>query len=188
MRAFSRAALVGLLGLLLAPAAQAHHVPGATYKGKTTGGSKVEFKLSANGRRVTSFKLFGPIPGSPGGLEGTLGQCTITGSISLKRTGIENHFALGEGPSFEDSYAARFHRPRKARGTVEVVQNDHCYSPELRWTASTKASPRTTRACRRQRRRLKRAKQRLAEADNQFERFAARETLDDARRGVQAEC
>lgn len=142
-------------------AAPAHHIKGATYKGTHSGGGRVEFKISDNGKEIRRWKVTN--------VEGD--GCTVQET--------ETKFGKGHGPEISSfshffsrlasgfkgggvSFDGSFNRAQRANGTLELVEEfspfgtpAFCDSQEFKWRARTGASPRNTPECREAKREIK---------------------------------
>jgi hypothetical protein len=129
------AAFVAGLLFVVAPRAQANHIPGATYNGTAAGGTPVTLIVSADGSGITSFTATGPFDA---------GACTF-GDLAWTYSGmplpIINHaFSDTEDPSM--SLSGSFPTVQGARGTLRVSdQADSCDTGDVPWSATTAATP-----------------------------------------------
>jgi hypothetical protein len=123
----------------LAPAAQAHQIPGATYRG-SQGGQSLEFDVSADGNAITRIQL----SGKGDVCEGTL---TVTGSFP-----IINH-AFNHPNADPLAFSGSFPSKQTAQGTLFMDVDlgppiGHCHVGPLSWSATTSASPAGSQECR----------------------------------------
>jgi hypothetical protein len=130
----SGASALLLGGLVLAAGTDSPSYPG-TYRGTTATGGKVELRVSADGTRVTRFRVT-KVPDTCGKL--------FSGAVDVPVPIVGGRFSNGRpnaGPEFRGSFPAS----RRARGTVTFrivnVRDDGCRPKTVRWTATTPARP-----------------------------------------------
>jgi hypothetical protein len=124
-RRFGLCAVVGVLSLAPA-AAQANHIPGATYRGTSPAGGTVEFDLSADGTSVTRFVAADVRTGCGG-----MVSKSFTGSIP-----IVTH-AFSSDPADAVRFEGSFPSPGSAAGSLI---DSSCANPAVSWSAATDAA------------------------------------------------
>lgn len=123
-----------LLGCLVPAAAPSYSYP-ATYKGTTATGGKVEFRVSADGTRVTRFQVT-QVPDTCGTRFGGI----VDGAVPIAGESFSNG-SPNTGPVFTGTFAGS----QRAEGTVSYrivkVRDDGCHPRTVSWTATASARP-----------------------------------------------
>ena len=140
MRPWSLLAALVLM-LVVGPVAQAHHIPGATYRAGLPDNGSLEFDVSADGTKITRIKLTGKGDKCEGTLEGT--------NLSIP---IVNH-AFNHPDADPIAFSGSFPSKQTAQGTSAVDVDlgppiGHCRAAPVSWTATTTASPAGSQECR----------------------------------------
>jgi hypothetical protein len=120
-----------LLLCCLAPAAGADSpIHPGIYKGTTATGGTVQFRVSADGTRVTSFRVT-KVPDTCGRL------FDVTVDVAVPIVGERFSSGIPSGLALRGAFSAS----RRARGTVAYsvvnVRDDGCEPKRVRWTATT---------------------------------------------------
>jgi hypothetical protein len=138
-----RWALPALLVFALAPvpAAQAHHIAGATYRGSLPNGGSLEFDVAADGSAVTRIKVSGKGDVCEGTLEGT--------GLNIP---IVNH-TFNHPNADPISFSGSFPSKQAAQGTLAIDFDlgppiGHCRAGPMSWTATTGAPLAGSQECR----------------------------------------
>src|SRR4051794_27897753 len=139
MRPWSLLAALVLM-LVVGPVAQAHHIPGATYRAGLPDNGSLEFDVSADGSRITRIKVTGKGDKCEGTLEGT--------NLSLA---IVNH-AFDHPNADPVAFSGSFPSKQTAQGTISIDVDlgppiGHCHAGPVPWTATTTASPAGSQEC-----------------------------------------
>jgi hypothetical protein len=129
-----------VLMLVVVPVAQAHHIPGATYRASLPDNGSLEFDVSADGTKITRIKLTG---------KGDKCEGTLEGTTSLP---IVNH-AFNHPDADPVAFSGSFPSKQTAQGTVAMDIDlgppiGHCHAGPTSWTATTTASPAGSQECR----------------------------------------
>jgi hypothetical protein len=132
--------LAGFVGMVaLAPVAQAHHIPGATYRGSRPDGGSVEFDVSGDGTRITRVRVSG---------RGDI--CEGTLEVGLNEP-ITNH-AFNHANADPLAFSGSFPSKQSAQGTlsldIDLPGIGRCRTGVVSWTATTIASAAGSEECR----------------------------------------
>ena len=139
-QACASALLAGFVGMVaLAPVAQAHHIPGATYRGSRPDGGSVEFDVSGDGTRITRVRVSG---------RGDI--CEGTLEVGLNEP-ITNH-AFNNASADPLAFSGSFPTKQSAQGTlsldIDIPGIGRCRTGTVSWTATTIASAAGSEECR----------------------------------------
>jgi hypothetical protein len=121
-----------LVSLVAAPA-HANHVPGATYRGTHSGGGTVQFTVSADGTRVTSYGVFRiPVAGGQ--------TCFAATAPEFAGIPIVNHHFASTG---DFVFTGSFPRAGFAKGTLAYrnAPSPCGTTATFTWTATTGSGP-----------------------------------------------
>ncbi|HEX6700347.1 MAG TPA: hypothetical protein VF101_06400 [Gaiellaceae bacterium] len=132
-RRLSIAVILAVVGWLAAAPADANHIPGATYRGTHSGGGTVQFTVSADGTRVTSYGVFMiPIAGG--------GTCFAATAPEFAGIPIVNHEFAKSG---EFVFTGSFPRAGVAQGTLAFrnAPSPCGTTATFTWTATAGSGP-----------------------------------------------
>jgi hypothetical protein len=124
----------------IVPEAQAHQIPGATYRGSLPNGGSLEFDVSGDGTSITRVR----VSGRGDVCEGTL---DVTG-LNIP---ITNH-AFNHSNADPVSFSGSFPSKQTAQGTLALDVDlgppiGHCHAGPVSWTATTTSSPAGSEEC-----------------------------------------
>jgi hypothetical protein len=130
-----------VVGTLAVGVAQAHHIPGATYRGGLPNGGTLEFDVSADGTAISRFRITGSGDVCQGSLE-------LTGLGDQVTNDGFNH------PSADPlAFSGSFPSKQKAQGTLSLDITlpppiGRCRTGVVSWTATTSAPATGSAECR----------------------------------------
>jgi len=124
----------------IVPEAQAHQIPGATYRGSLPNGGSLEFDVSSDGTAITRVR----VTGKGDVCEGTL---DVTGLNIL----ITNH-TFSHSDADPVSFSGSFPSKQTAQGTLALDVDlgppiGHCHAGPVSWTATTTSSAAGSEEC-----------------------------------------
>jgi hypothetical protein len=136
---------------VLAPPAEAFHIPGAAYSGSVSGGGTISFSVSGDGSSVTNLTLNGPI----GRSECTVDSKQYSQPIPITGQSFDNGEVSGTFPNVQGAY-----------GRFDIVVSGLLSSCRVTgtWSAITHADPAGSEECKAAQAEMTHAKRALKKA------------------------